>query len=151
MDKVERLQRRLERKQRKQRVKTITTPYPISCCVTGDLNGNALRYMFPCSGKITKIAISFNSKPKEVVVVNVNIEGELGVKSEGFKLDKKTYSAKVNIDVYELDKLTVAISSTEAAKVNEVWIAFLWEPIVKDASVRSFLVEELHNDETTER
>jgi hypothetical protein len=148
MDRLEKLEMITERLMRRTHKKAIglITPYPISNAVFGEsIEGVVLRYMFPCDGVISKGMIRFGVKPKKEVTVKVEIFNDEKSSSKGFVVDRKLLAVEPNLSVSGGDCLTVSISSSEVP-VTEVWIAFLWTPLVKDVEAKSFLITELEKD-----
>ena len=143
--KIERVVMRLCRRA-KSRTSTIMTPYPISNCVTGDkVSGAILRYMFCASGDIGSFMVCLDSKPKSKVEISVLIEGKESSKSNSFIMTTKQLSSKVNIEINSGDRLTISINS-HGESISEVWVAFLWVPKIKEANIKSFLIDDLEVD-----
>jgi hypothetical protein len=140
---------RLARRTRKV-AKAIITPYPISNAVIGEglvgksLEGVILRYMFPCSGKITRGYIKLDKKPKDGVEISVGIFNETISESKGFTVDKKTLAVDTSLDVKPGDCLEVILKPKGESVVGEVWISMLWVPTTGD--VEQFLIEELEKN-----
>ena len=143
---LEKVTERLMRRTRKAAIGLIT-PYPISNAVFGDrVEGPILRYMFPCDGRVTKGMLSFSSKPKNPVNVDIKIFNDSTSAVKGFVIDKKTISVVPNLDVKAGDCLEVSLSTLPDDIVTGVWISFLWIPTVKDVEAKSFLIAELESD-----
>ena len=151
-DRIKRLELISERLLRRSRkVSTaILTPYPISNASIGDaVKGVILRYMFPCSGKVTKGAIDLGKKPRQDVTITISISNESGGGSRAFTFTKRRTIVEPNIDIVALDRLEVSVDYNEEKPENaltECWVSLLWIPTVKDVEVKNFLIEELEND-----
>lgn len=140
---LERVVSRLLRRQKK-RASGIIAPYPISSCVSGDIKGDILKYMFPSEGLIKYCVLYFKSKLKEDVQINMALANADGGEVKTTVTKKQFISHEVDINTKKGDRLKVSILSEDDEPVeNEVWISILWIPKVKDADVRSFLVDEL--------
>jgi len=151
LNKLEKATERLMRRARKHVVGLIT-PYPISNAVIGDkVEGVILRYMFPCNGTITKIAVNLGTKPKAWVSVNVKIFNGAKFSIKGFMLDKKLSFMTPKLPVESGDCLELSLVSSPEDVVKEVWISFLWSPAMKDVEAKRFLISELENDISEER
>jgi hypothetical protein len=115
-------------------------PYPVSSYVTTpDENGAVLRYLFPCSGKISKGCIVLDNISKEGVVIETNI-----VNSHGSTGKSTTVKQRVNLFNIEMvisagDMLEVSVSDLG---VRNIWAAFLWS-LSAPSEVKQFLVDEL--------
>jgi len=141
---LETVTRRLMRRAGK-RATALITPYPISNAVFGEkVEGPILRYMFPCDGVVTKGFVRLGKKPKTPVMLSVKMFNESGSASKGFSLEKKFLSIQPNLPVIAGDCLEISLASEEI--VTEIWVSFLWKPMVKDVEAKSFLIEELEND-----
>ena len=143
---VERVLQRLERRSNKV-AKAIISPFPVSNKVSGDVKGDVLFYMFCAEGIITKGMIHIDKKPKTPIDVKFKLEGKEGGRSINFPVDKVDFFIESGIPVRVGDRLTVSVIPAEGEVVNELWISFLWIPTVKDVEVKSFLMEELENDQ----
>jgi len=141
---IERVVTRLTRRT-KSMTSVAMTPYPISNCVVGDkVSGVILRYMFCASGDIGSFMVCLDSKPKKNVKVSVLIEDKDTNKSSSFVMTTKQLTSKINIEINAGERLTVSIDSYEES-INEVWTAFLWVPKLKEANVKSFLIDDLED------
>lgn len=151
-DKLKRLEKITERLQRRQRTKNsaFITPFPISNAIFGEgIKGIILQYMFNCEGRITKGAIDLGKKPKQDIVVKLELMNESGGESKVFVMTRKRLSTVIDIKVKEFDKITISIDYTSAKpedNITEVWSSFLWVPTTRDVDVKSFLISELEND-----
>ena len=142
---LELITQRLMRRASK-RTTALITPYPISNAVFGEnVEGPILRYMFPCSGTITKGIVRLGNKPKESVVLGIKMFNESNSASKGYALEKKNLSVELSLPVVAGDCLEVSIE-TEVEIVTEVWVSFLWRPNISDVEAKSYLVEELESD-----
>lgn len=141
LSKLELITNRLSRRTNKVS-SALITPYPISNAVIGDkIEGDVLRYMFPCDGVITKGAIDLGVRPKDSIVITVELASELSKTSKSFTLDKRRLTISPEIEVSTFDRLTVSVSPNTV--ITEFWISLLWVPKVKDVVVKSFLIDEL--------
>jgi hypothetical protein len=132
MNKEDRLAARADRKV-KTRIKTLITPFPISSAVFGDdVRGPILRYMFPCSGTITKGVVRLGSKPKVDVEVTIDFLDVM----HRYDIEAKVSDLVVNVPVSSGDCLTISIDSENP--ITEVWISFLWEPNTSEVSKESY-------------
>lgn len=139
MDNATRIQARYERSMRVKKVATIT-PFPISNSVFGeDVRGSIIRYLFPCSGVITKGIIKLDLKPKKSVIVTLKLSNDSGSITKDFTLETKSIEVSPKVDIQSGDKLEVLIASDEPIK--EAWIAFLWLPSIKNLG-KELLLEE---------
>uniref|UniRef100_A0A6M3IEB2 Uncharacterized protein n=1 Tax=viral metagenome TaxID=1070528 RepID=A0A6M3IEB2_9ZZZZ len=145
IEKLELITTRLMRRASKRAVAMIT-PYPISNAVFGDkVSGAVLRYMFPCDGVITKGFVRLGQKPKKDVMLEVKMFNDSGSTMKGFALSKKSIAIEPEIKVKAGDCLEISLALSEEV-VSEIWVAFLWKPVVSDIEVKSFLIEELESD-----
>ena len=143
---LETITTRLARRAQK-RIVGLVTPYPISNALFGEkVEGVILRYLFPCDGKITKGMIMLGAKPKKWVSVNVKIFNEQNMEIKGFMIERKTISVKPDLSLKSGDCLEVSLTCSPEEVVNEVWISFLWIPIVNEVEAKSFLIQELEDD-----
>ena len=142
--KLELITERLMRRAGKRHTALIT-PYPISNAVFGEsVEGSILRYMFPCGGTITKGMVRINPEAKGATLA-IGIKTGLVSKIQTVILDKWINTIIMNIPVIAGDCIDIQIQRAEKP-LTEVWISFLWTPIVKDIEAKSFLIEELEND-----
>ena len=146
---IELIVSRLARRTRKV-AQAIITPYPISNAVIGEglvgksLEGIILRYLFPCSGKITKGYIKLDKKPKDGVEIFVRIFNDVFSESKGFTVDKRSLNIDTELSVKPGDCLEVTLKPKGESVVGEVWISMLWVPTTGD--VQQFLIEELEKN-----
>jgi len=127
------------------RAVAMITPYPISNAVFGeDVKGVILRYMFPCTGIITKGLIVLGKKPKQGVGIEVKITNNVRAEAKSYIINKQGLSIEPKLKVNSGDKLEISIKSIDD-KVEEVWISFLWKPFVKDVEKESLLIDDLEN------
>ncbi len=146
---LDKITKRLMRRSNKHSVAMIT-PYPISNAVFGDaVRGVILRYMFPCEGVISKGLIKLDRKPKEGVVIGIKIFNDSKSNASGFKLEKKSFSTELELSVSSGDCLEVSLDPL-TENITEVWLSFLWKPLVKDVEIKSFLIEDLENGLSSE-
>jgi len=126
-------------------IKVITTPYPISNCVVGDdVSGPVLRYMFCASGHISSYMIHLGKAPKGGANISLLIEsGEASV-NNSFIMSTRQIQSKISTRVNSGDRITVSIDPIDKKfPITEVWISFLWTPLLKETSIKSFLIEDL--------
>jgi len=143
---LEKIVSRLIRRQQKV-ASAIISPYPISNCVIGEeVKGEVLRYMFACGGEISKGGIALDVKPKHNAMVVLTIKNDSGGNSRSYTVDKKSLVFESNIKVKQFDKLTVTFYPVDEDKIKEVWISLLWVPVVKDAKIKNFLIDELDKE-----
>ena len=143
LNKLERIVGRLSRRSRKV-AKAIVTPFPISNCSFGeDVKGDVLKYMFPTDGVITKGIVRFGNKLKGQVEVTMTIESDSGIRSDTMKCDKVCKVINPDKGVLSGDRLTVSVSPIGEAIIKEVWISFLWTPVVCETSIKNYLIDEL--------
>jgi hypothetical protein len=142
---LEMITERLMRRSTKHTVGLIT-PYPISNAVFGDgIKGPVLRYMFPCSGVVSKGLVKLGSKPKVPVMLFIKVFNEQKSEAKGIAIDKRFFSIEPNLSVSAGDCLEVVLEPSDEV-VTEIWLSFLWKPEMKDVEAKSFLIEELEND-----
>jgi len=143
---LEKIVSRLIRRQKKV-ASAIISPYPISNCVMGEeVKGEVLKYMFACEGEISKGGIALDVKPKHNAMVVLTIKNDLGGNSQSYTVDKKNTVIEPAIKVKQFDKLTVTFYPVDEDKIKEVWISLLWIPVVKDAKIKNFLIDELDKE-----
>ena len=144
---IERVVTRLARRARTT-AKAMITPYPISNAVFGeDVGGPVLRYMFPCTGTLTKGLIEIGKKFKEVALVIIDVRNVAHSTSREYIMDRDRFIAEPQIEVDAGDQLTITVlPNNKEDKIEEVWISFLWVPSVKEVKIKSFLIDELEND-----
>lgn len=149
----EKLDRRKERATRKNKkvVKALVTPFPISGAIVGeDVSGDVLKYMFPCKGKVTKGVVMLDRKPTHPVEVDVKLFNTLESTSKGFTLDKRKILIAPNLEVGAGDCLSISLIKNPEYAVKELWISLLWTPSVRDVEAKSFLAEELEDEDDTQ-
>lgn len=145
--KLEIVTARLLRRLGGSRVKAMITPYPVSNAVFGDdIKGPVLKYMFPCSGGISKGFIRLDKKFKEGVRVIVQKLNDLGGDTRDYIITRRSLLVEPKILVDPGDRLIVSIEPIGDEPVTEVWVSFLWRPTTKDIEIKSFLIEELESD-----
>ncbi len=144
---IERVVTRLARRA-KAKTKAMITPYPISNAIFGrDIEGPVLRYMFPCTGTITKGLIDIGKKLKEGAQVELDVRNTAHGVSKSYIMNRDKFLVEPQIEVDAGDQLTVTVlPNGKEEKIKEVWISFLWVPSVKDIEVKSFLLDEIEND-----
>lgn len=145
LDKLEIMVNRLSRRSVK-KMSAIITPVPISNCVIGEeVKGDILKYLFPCPGTIVKGGIFLPEKLESGAAVVLTIEGSTGNKSRSYQITRRNMILEPNIKTDTWDRLTISFHTInpEKDKVNEVWIALLWTPKVKDATIKNYLIEKL--------
>lgn len=150
--KLEMMVGRLARKAVKKPIAAMVTPYPISNCLTGEnVCGPVLKYMFSARGVINKGLIRFDKKIKAGIVITITIENDFGGEAKTIVANRNQISVEPNLEVESGDRLTVSVSpADEEEKLNEVWIAFIWTPHVGEATVKSFLIDQLEKIEPPE-
>jgi len=144
--KLEIITERLTRKAKKKMTSAMITPYPISNCAMGeDVHGPILKYMFSERGVIGKGLIKFDKKLKSGVIVTVTLNRDEGSQSKSFVANGNQLMVELGLEVYKWDRITVIIvpNDPEDEKLNEVWVAFSWTPYVGEATVKSFLIDQL--------
>ena len=135
-------------------ISAIITPVPISNCIEaeGNVDGVIMKYMFCCPGVINKGGIFLNSKPNEGAGLIFTVDNELGGNSITYKVSRKNllFEPKLKVDTW--DRLTVSFytANPEKDKISELWIALLWTPTVKDATVKRYLVSDLDSKDVSE-
>lgn len=151
LERVATVVERLTRRQVKQTA-AIITPYPISSCTQGeDVRGEILKYMFCASGSIDKGLVTLAKRPKDAVEIKITIENDLGKESKSYMITNKSLLSEPRLAVYSGDRLTISIFPTGPEdKLTEVWVAFMWTPSVKDASIKNFLIDELEKESNLE-
>ena len=148
--KLELITERLTRKAKKKTTSAMITPYPISNCAMGeDVHGAVLKYMFDQEGVISKGRVRFDKKLKSGVRITVLLENDLGCGSKSYIANRNEILIKPDLKVSCGDRLTVSVNpnNPEEEKLNEVWIAFVWAPSVGEATVKSFLIDQLTEGE----
>ena len=144
--KLEVLVQRLVRKHKKDKSYAMITPYPISNCIAGEeVNGAILKYMFAVRGVIGKGRIQFDRKLKSGVRITILLENEQGGQSKSYVANRNAMLIEPNFEVFSGDRLTVSVSpcDPEDGVLTEVWVAFVWTPHVGEATVKSFLIDEV--------
>lgn len=143
---IERVVTRLARRT-KAKTKAMITPYPISNAVFGkDVGGPVLRYMFPCTGTLTKGLIDIGKRFKEGALVAIDVRNVAHSTSREYIMDRDKFIAEPQIEVDSGDQLTVTVlPNNKEDKIEEVWISFLWIPSVEEVEIKSFLINELEN------
>lgn len=151
--KLELLVKRLLRKSKK-KTSIIMTPYPISNAVFSNeekgVEGNILRYLFPCNGIITKGRITLDKKPKYGLKLSISIASTISGITKDFIISSRTNIENLDLSIQDGDQLEISIHPISETIVNEVWISFLWVPDVKDARIKKYLLEEILNDSDKE-
>lgn len=144
LSRLERIVLRLTRRASRQ-VKTVTAPYPISGFASGTgVLGEILGYLFCADGNISKGRVSLGEKPKKPVEVSIGIIRDTGTIGHVLVVSKKDTSIKLNYDVLDGDKLSVSIIPQDPEEIiTRVWLAFMWTPKIKEASIKSFLIDDL--------
>lgn len=150
--KLELITERLTRKAKKKTTSAMITPYPISNCAMGeDVHGPVLKYMFSESGVIGKGLIKFDKKLKSGAIVTATLSSDEGSQSKSFVANRNQLMIELNLEVHKWNCLTVIVipNNSEEEKLNEVWVAFSWTPHVGEATVKSFLIDQLDEIELT--
>ena len=139
---IEKVVTRIARRSQSTAVAMIT-PYPISNAVFGeDVKGVILRYMFPCSGTITKGLVVLGKKPKKGVGIEVKITDSVHAEAKSYIISRRDLLMEPKLEVDSGCKLEISIDSIDD-KVEEVWVSFLWKPSVKNIEKESFLIDDL--------
>lgn len=141
MEKQERLDARIARKQRTI-AKAIITPIPVSCCTTGGVNGDILKYMFIGSGIIDKVKVYLSSKSKNNAVVIIKLENDLGGETKQYLMAKRDLIIEPELKIQSGDRLTIQLVVNSEDQIDECWIAMQWTPDVKDTTVKKLFLEE---------
>ena len=144
--KLEVLVQRLIRKSTKKTVSAMVTPYPISNCIAGEeVSGTVLKYMFASRGVIGKGRIQFDRKLKSGVRITVLLENDEGGQSRSYIANRNVMLIEPDLEVFSGDRLTVSVSpcDSEDGVLTEIWIAFIWTPHVGEATIKSFLIDEV--------
>jgi len=158
IDKLETVVGRLTRRSGKTKSAMIT-PYPISSCFTGEINGQVLKYMFSARGVITKGQVSFNVKPKAGVVIALSLSNDMGETKRAYNVATRSAMLDPNMEVYSGDKLIISATLVDPEKekdkeqnilLNEVWCSFLWVPFIGDTKVKQFLLDEIDSEDLEE-
>lgn len=145
IDKIEKMIQRLGRRTVKQ-TSALITPIPISNCVMGEeVKGDILKYLFPCPGSINKGGIFLDKKPKAGAAIILTIENDLGGGSRSYQISRRNMLFEPDIEINTWDRLTVSFFTVDPKedKMTEVWIALLWTPTVKDATIKNYLIDSL--------
>lgn len=141
VNKLLKMVERLSRRSVKHSVAVIP-PIPISCCVSGDIDGTIFRYMFSCIGTINKLGVVLDRKPDSTISIILNLDGEDGSSSKSYYIDKKSRIIDLDISVKSLDRLSIDVNS-DRNDINEVWIALLWTPSIKSSTIQQHLIDKL--------
>lgn len=132
--------------------RSIITPYPISNAVFGDsVSGSVLRYMFPCSGVISKGLIWIDKKLKNGATLTFKMSSDAEIQTKTYNMNKQKLFLELNMDVNLGDRIDISIepnSSSEDTpeKITEVWISFLWRPSIDNAEVKNYLINEIEKE-----
>jgi len=110
-----------------------------------DSEGVVMRRLFPASGKITKVGISFDDKGKKAVKLTFSVENSIALRSfsSSFMIKKMTDVLTVDFEIKAGDKITVQVVPEEDEKVGGIWIGFIYEISLKELSQKEFILEEL--------
>ena len=144
---IERVVTRLTRRTRN-RSSIAMTPYPISNCVTGsNVSGNILKYMFCATGKIGKLMLCLDVKPKDDAELIVLIRSRLSDRAETHLISSMRTELNLETVLKSGDRLVVSIKPLgEKTVIKEAWISFLWVPEVKEAKMKQFSIDELERE-----
>lgn len=140
---------RLGRRTHKQ-TSAIISPVPVSCCTVGeDVSGVILRYLFVCPGVINKGGIFLSKKPESGAIITLSIENELGGSRKSYTISRRNliYEPQMKVDTWDRLSIMFQVVDSEKDKMIEVWTGFLWTPTIKDATIKSYLIDELENAE----
>lgn len=140
---IELMVSRLMRRARKKHTALIT-PYPISNVVFGEnVEGCILRYMFPCSGNITKAMLYLDKKPKEDIELFIDLIDNTGGMSKNYFITQKQTTIDTKIPVISGTRLEISLNHIDV--ITEAWISFLWVPSIKDIEAKSYLINDLES------
>ena len=145
IDELEMMVKRLSRRAVK-KTTAIITPIPISNCVMGEeVKGDILKYMFACPGTITQGGIFLAQRPDSGAAIVLSVEGSVDTESRSYHVTRRNMIFKPDMKVDTWERLTVSFYAVDPNKdkFNEVWIALLWTPEVKDATIKNYLIEKL--------
>jgi len=141
--------KRLENRLKTAKVSSYISPIPISG-FSKDVpeDGVVLRYMFPSKGKIVSACLFLGCELKKNTVINVSIKlsSVNGIETGTSVPVRKNFSpvaAEYACNVG--DRLEVSVNCEEP--INNVWIAFLWQPSIKAAEAKKFLLSELNGEQ----
>jgi len=140
--KLEKVVKRLTLRQNKVATGLIT-PYPISATIEGDVEGKVLAYPIPCKGVIKKGFVKFDSKPKCLVDVRVEVESPEQLQSKTLVTERKANVKDLSIETEPGSEVVVTLSYRGDWKASKVSISLLWIPNVRDVEAKSFLIDEL--------
>jgi len=142
---IETVVSRLARRSKKN-VTAITTPYPISACITGeDVRGDILKYMFCARGTISRGLVDLGKRPSTGVVIGITISNDIGGSSKSYVITKKAAILEPSIKVFSGDKLSISVEPIDKEKdtMTEVWIAFMWTPHINEVDMKQVLIDSL--------
>ena len=110
-----------------------------------DSEGVVMRRLFPASGKITKVGISFDDKGKKAIKLTFSVENSIALRSfsSSFMIKKMADVLKVDFEIKAGDKITVQVVPEEEEKVEGIWIGFIYEIALRDLNQKEFVLEEL--------
>ena len=132
------------------RVKIITgviTPFPITSFMENTKDNNAIKYMFPMSGKITLGSAYFEEMPETGVDIHINVYRGEGVKSTVIFTKQKYIVIEPDTEGLAGDRLAISIVPKGEEDIANIWISFLWVPNTKDAEIKQFVETELLEEE----
>lgn len=149
-EKIKKLSKLVERLGRRsvKTAKAIITPYPISnCVISEEVKGEVLKYMFCCSGTVTRGKIWLNAKPKKGAAIVITIENDIGSRAASYNILRRDLLMEPNIKVQSGDRLTVSFHTIdpEEDKISECWIGFMWVPDVNETEVKQYLLDEIES------
>ena len=141
LSKLLKITERLGRRSVKHSV-AIIPPIPISSCMSGDVNGTVLKYIFTCKGVIDKLGVFLNKSPDQDLTISLVIDNEEVGSSKSYTIDKKKFTVEPNIPICSWDRLSVTIETGDS-KIDEVWVGLLWTPGIKESTVQKHLIDKL--------
>ncbi len=133
-------------RRRKKKTSIVAHPHTISIASFGeDVRGDILNYMFPCGGALSKCIVDVG-KLKIDAVVRIRIEKPLGYSAESYVIDKSTLIIPLDIKINSGDKLLVSVFPESEKNLTEAWVSLLWAPYLDEGQIKSFLIDDLLED-----
>lgn len=121
----------------------LITPFPISS-YSETSEKPVIRYMFPADGKITAGGMCIEEMPKAGVSINITVCSGLECESKVVETKRQHIAISPNLEVKFGSRLIIKVSPVnEGDIVSNIWIAFLWVPVIKDIETRQFLIDDL--------
>lgn len=151
LNRLETIVNRLSRRSVKV-TRSVITPYPISNAVFGDsVSGSILRYMFPCSGVISKGLVWMDKKLKNGATLTFKMSDDTGMQTKTFVMNKQRLFLELNMDVNLGNRIDISIepnnsSGDDPEKITEVWISFLWKPSINNTEIKNYLIDEIEKE-----